>query len=362
MPEGHTEQGRRLQVLQKYAQLVDELPPVYELTHESTRTALLRTIFATSLRGENSSVDDIFDRATDANITGAVGQDLIANTSGSTISRRIAIASSGMITLVPVMTEPGDSVAFLVGGSVFYVLRPLADAQDTDDGFLSTKTFRLIGEAWFSKVVTPHLSFKRVFILANNHNIQVFRNIANHETFRHDVREIVWDDARFMVSLEEESDYHNVYGYDAAESDCEDTPVPEGVPLWFVAACRENIDYLRKWRGRDVETLPQHVETAQQLAAQLPLDVAYEYYRTLVRDQGEVLATATDSAAFEWALAGKRFPNLRRVTITPAAHGILFFPQYLTPMIRAFPYGFNYPFLAAGLHRHSGPESPAKAG
>ncbi|EQB52022.1 heterokaryon incompatibility protein [Colletotrichum gloeosporioides Cg-14] len=147
MPEGHTEQGRRLQVLQKYAQLVNELPPVYELTHESTRTALLRTIFATSLRGENSSVDDIFDRATNANVTGAVGQDLIANTSGSTISRRIAITSSGMITLVPVMAEPGDSVAFLVGGSVFYVLRPLADAQDTDDGSLSTKPFRFIGEA-----------------------------------------------------------------------------------------------------------------------------------------------------------------------------------------------------------------------
>ncbi|KAF0330067.1 heterokaryon incompatibility protein [Colletotrichum asianum] len=148
MPEGHTEQGRRLQVLQKYAQLVDKLPPVYELTHESTRTALLRTIFATSLRGEDSSVDDIFDRATNANITGAVGQDLIANTSGSTISRRIAITSSGMITLVPVMTDPGDSVVFLVGGSVFYVLRRLADVQDTDDDSVSTKTFRFIGEAY----------------------------------------------------------------------------------------------------------------------------------------------------------------------------------------------------------------------
>ncbi|KAI8303540.1 hypothetical protein K4K59_013236 [Colletotrichum sp. SAR11_240] len=152
-----------------------------------------------------------------------------------------------------------------------------------------------------------------------NYNIQVFRNIANHETFRHDVREIVWDDARFMVSLEEESGYHTGYGYDAADSDSEDTPVPEGVPLWF------------------------HVETAQQLAAQLPLDVAYEYYGRLLRDQEEVLATAADSAAFEWALAEKRFPNLRRVTITPAAHGILFFPQHPMPMIRAFPYGFNYP-------------------
>ncbi|KAE9569543.1 hypothetical protein CGMCC3_g14356 [Colletotrichum fructicola] len=233
--------------------------------------------------------------------------------------------------------EPGTIVEFLAGLPIELSGAIFAHLPNSD-----LKKLRLASRR-FSKVVTPHLSFKRVFISASNHNIQVFRNIANHETFRHDVREIVWDDARFMVSLEEESGYHSGYGYDAADSDSEDTPVPEGVPLWFVTACRENIDYLRKWRGRDVETLPQHVETAQQLAAQFPLDVAYEYYRKLVYDQEEVLATAADSAAFKWALAEKRFPNLRRVIITPAAHGILFFPQYPTPMIRAFPYGFNYP-------------------
>ncbi|KAF5520246.1 hypothetical protein CGCA056_v008151 [Colletotrichum aenigma] len=214
--------------------------------------------------------------------------------------------------------KPGTIVEFLAGLPIALSGAIFAHLPNSD-----LKKLRLASRR-FSKVATPHLSFKRVFMSASNHNIQVFRNIANHETFRHDVREIVWDDARFMVSLEEESGYRSGYGYDAAGSDSEDTPVPDGVPLWFVTACRENMDYLRKWRGRDVETLPQHVETAQQLAAQLPLDVAYEYYGRL-------------------ALAEKRFPNLRRVTITPAAHGILFFPQYPTPMIRAFPYGFNYP-------------------
>ncbi|KAI8185517.1 hypothetical protein K4K51_011564 [Colletotrichum sp. SAR 10_75] len=209
--------------------------------------------------------------------------------------------------------ETGTIVEFLAGLPIELSGAIFAHLPNSD-----LKKLRLASRR-FSKVVTPHLSFKRVFISASNRNIQVFRNIANHETFRHDVGEIVWDDARFMVSLEEESGYHSGYGYDAADSDSEDTPVPEGVPLWF------------------------HVETAQQIAAQLPLDVAYEYYQRLVRDQEEVLATAADSAAFKWALAEKRFPNLRRVTITPAAHGILFFPQYPTPMIRAFPYGFNYP-------------------
>ncbi|TEA19768.1 hypothetical protein C8034_v008864 [Colletotrichum sidae] len=162
----------------------------------------------------------------------------------------------------------------------------------------------------FSKIVTPHHAFKRVSISASEHNIQVFRNIANHETFRHDVREIVWDDARFTVSLEEESGYHGGYGYDAEDSYSEDTPVPDGVPLWFASGCRENVDYLRKWRGRDFETLPQHVETAQQLAAQLPLDVAYDYYQELVWQQEEVLTTTANNTAFEWALTEKWFPNL----------------------------------------------------
>ncbi|KAK1964831.1 hypothetical protein LY78DRAFT_129706 [Colletotrichum sublineola] len=123
-----------------------------------------------------------------------------------------------------------------------------------------------------------HLGFERVFISGSTRNIQVFRNIANHEAFPHNVREIVWDDARFMVSQEEESAYHVGYGYTAEDPDSENRPVPEGVPLRFVTACWENIEYLRKWRGRNAETLPQHVETAQQLAAQLPLDVAYNYY------------------------------------------------------------------------------------
>lgn len=41
----------------------------------------------------------------------------------------------------------------------------------------------------------------------------------------------------------------------------------------------------------------------------------------------------------------KRFPALRRMTITPAAHGWIFAPLYETPMIRALLKGLNYPIL-----------------
>ncbi|KAI8232596.1 hypothetical protein K4K54_011730 [Colletotrichum sp. SAR 10_86] len=153
--------------------------------------------------------------------------------------------------------ESGTIVEFLAGLPI-----ELSGAIFAHLSYSDLKKLRLASRR-FSKVVTPYLSFKRVFISASNHNIQVFRNIANHETFRHDVREIVWDDARFMVSLEEESGYHSGYGYDAADSDSEDTPVPEGVPscwptppLGARIPCESWVDEAikDKWRGFRIVT------------------------------------------------------------------------------------------------------------
>jgi hypothetical protein len=56
--------------------------------------------------------------------------------------------------------------------------------------------------------------------------------------------------------------------------------------------------------------------------------------------QAGVLSTQADIHALVYGIT--RFPALRRVTITPVAHGFLYLPLFETPMIRAFPYGFNY--------------------
>lgn len=68
---------------------------------------------------------------------------------------------------------------------------------------------------------------------------------------------------------------------------------------------------------------------------------SWKHYQELIRQQKEVLATDADEAAFKYGL--QHFPALRRITITPAAHGFMFRPLYETPMIRAFPRSFNYP-------------------
>lgn len=51
-----------------------------------------------------------------------------------------------------------------------------------------------------------HLHIDRVFLSANHLNIEVFRAIADHDTSRRGVTEIVWDDARLSrgPELEEE--------------------------------------------------------------------------------------------------------------------------------------------------------------
>ncbi|GKT50631.1 uncharacterized protein ColSpa_10812 [Colletotrichum spaethianum] len=204
-----------------------------------------------------------------------------------------------------------------------------------------------------ANLMSPHLRFKRIFISAIPLNLQVFRAIAEHETFRRDVREIIWDDARYekppsdFVTFEGEYDDECVYPdeYPDNSDDDDDGPqkVPRGVPIWHFIRCKENVEYLEERRDNDVKTLPQHLEIFQQLDAQLPLDVAYAHYQELLKQQEQVLSTSAHVAAFKWALETGRFTNLKRITLTPAAHGILFKPLYPTPAIRALPYGFNYP-------------------
>ncbi|WQF79237.1 hypothetical protein CDEST_04251 [Colletotrichum destructivum] len=147
------------------------------------------------------------------------------------------------------------------------------------------------------KNLRPHLRFERVCISANPRNIEVLREIVNHDTFRQYVCEIVWDDSRFIAPLEKESGYISVH---AEDFDFEDTPL------------------------------------TVELAEHLHLEVAYSCCQRLVQQQEEALATAAIIAAFGLALDDTKF----------LTQCIPFFPQYLTPMIRAFPYGFNYP-----LHR-----------
>ncbi|KAF9891813.1 hypothetical protein FE257_003295 [Aspergillus nanangensis] len=178
------------------------------------------------------------------------------------------------------------------------------------------------------------LRLSRVFLSPNPLNIQVFQAVADHPTFREKITEIIWDDA----CLIEEPTLDDVYPDELREDNYIDSD--EECPIWFVDCCEENLDELTRRKGWDVDR-PDHIARAKQVAAQPPLKVCWQYYHNLLQQQADVLASENDVDAFIYGL--KQFPALQRVTITPAAHGRLHAPLYRTPMIRAFPYGFNYP-------------------
>ncbi|WXC50668.1 hypothetical protein QX201_010349 [Fusarium graminearum] len=161
------------------------------------------------------------------------------------------------------------------------------------------------------------LHFDRVFISANSLNIEVFNAIANHETFRHQVTEIIWDDARFRTEPklgEEEQDY---WGYETdTEYEC---------TRWFR---RGRFDY----GDQGTYIYP---------GVHMGITESWEHYQALMDDQTQVLSCNADIEAFNHGL--RRFTSLKRVTITPSAHGRHWSPLYRTPMIRAFPVGFDYP-------------------
>ncbi|CAG8159107.1 unnamed protein product [Penicillium salamii] len=253
------------------------------------------------------------------------------------------------------------------------------------------KSMRLAAKQFSNAVELP---LQRVFLSPNPLNIAVFRAVADHEKFRHQVTEIIWDDARLprgplirhrvpglggeLVSDEEESDneteisrYKGSYDLDwpfeySDDEDEDEDEDDEGggdpynqlrksskfkikdCPMWFKAGCAASVENAF-WRqandddgidGIDMEH-PDYKSIRKLGSIGPPLSECWEFYRTLIRQQDNVLAAKSDEEAFIHGL--KQFPALTKVTVTPAAHGFLFNPLYQTPMIRSFPEGFNYP-------------------
>ncbi|KAL3479630.1 hypothetical protein BJX99DRAFT_255356 [Aspergillus californicus] len=183
---------------------------------------------------------------------------------------------------------------------------------------------------------TVRLRLDRAFLSANPLNIAVFRAIADSETFRHGIKEIIWDDARFIKTPDGE--FHPA-------DEREDLWIEEesGCPYWFLDTCEENMEDFQMRSRSHLKRghIDQLTRAQEQAAADLPSKISWQYYQNLLQRQEDTILSNKDAQALEYGL--HRFPALRRVTITPAAHGWIFTPLYETPMIRAFPKGFNYP-------------------
>ncbi|KAK8054811.1 hypothetical protein PG993_000038 [Apiospora rasikravindrae] len=193
------------------------------------------------------------------------------------------------------------------------------------------------------KAVAP-LRLDRVFLSANPRNVAVFNAVAAHDVYRHQVVEIIWDDALLVEDATRDWDSWlgtSDDGFYYGEVD-EDTGRrrgnndDEGFPRWFGRACKESLETiisadLSRREMADWTTRPM-----------LRISECWVYYQALLAQQRDVLRSGAHVHALEDAWRLRRFPNVRTITVTPAAHGRLFYPLFETPMIRAFPPGFNY--------------------
>ncbi|KFX97115.1 hypothetical protein O988_05024 [Pseudogymnoascus sp. VKM F-3808] len=193
---------------------------------------------------------------------------------------------------------------------------------------------------------TVPLRLNRVFISANPCNVEVFTAIANHEVFRTRITEIIWDDAllhgRFVPRDDDYGSDDDCYDLDEGDDDAFDKNGIDWrgkVPGWFRAACRDNVNFIKRGSPDDVDR-PSLVARVKEAYEQMAMEASWAHYQELVQQQQNVLDSMAHIIALEKHIGS--FPALRRITITPAAHGWIYNPLYETPMIRAFPYGFNH--------------------
>ncbi|RSL67297.1 hypothetical protein CEP53_003070 [Fusarium sp. AF-6] len=182
------------------------------------------------------------------------------------------------------------------------------------------------------------LRLDRVFISPSLDNLNVLRGIADHDKFRRGVEEIIWDDATLKPIQSDERE--NRYGWNSPTEDSDDEEEEEEpMSKWFVRLCKTSITHLKQRMAR--QNRPDTAARREELENAMSFRESLKHYRVLVQQQQDILQTRADEDAFRYAL--QRFPRLKRVTVTPGAHGFLFEPLYKTPMIRNLPYGFLYP-------------------
>ncbi|KAJ9415171.1 hypothetical protein QL093DRAFT_2626282 [Fusarium oxysporum] len=177
------------------------------------------------------------------------------------------------------------------------------------------KSLRLTCRYWRQNSL---LRFDRVFISANPRNVEVLFAVANHDIFRHRVKEIMRDDAVLEPVSSKEGD--GPCGYSSYETDRDADSEEKGrISRHFVRLCRDSM-FAGTLRLRDKTKEEREKYMKGQMNDLLPSRESLAYYSRLLQEQ----------TALRYAV--QRFPRLTKVTVTPAMHGVLITPLYETPM------------------------------
>ncbi|PTB37181.1 uncharacterized protein TrAFT101_010915 [Trichoderma asperellum] len=177
------------------------------------------------------------------------------------------------------------------------------------------------------------LRINRVFISPHSVDILAFYAIADSDVYRHDIVEIVYDDAFVRCP----ADYNDRI-YDLAVFQ---TRFMDPEQVWLQFEVDDNIEEINRRYGTDVKVLSERLGEARRAGYKFSMEDAMQLLIYLQSEQQHNIGTEADAKAFRCAL--RHFPALRKITVTPAAHGSPFHPLYETPTIRSIPLGMNYP-------------------
>ncbi|KAF7542848.1 hypothetical protein G7Z17_g11221 [Cylindrodendrum hubeiense] len=142
------------------------------------------------------------------------------------------------------------------------------------------KNLRLTCKFFLSRAC---LRINRVFLSPNPHNIEVFRAIADHETYSKGIVEIIWDDAWLGQPWKQPDGYGEDY-----DDDYGAPPPPDDVPDWWWRECKESLKTTSDRKAHDVERL-EHIATQKQINARMSPAESYAYWQKLKQQQDKVV-------------------------------------------------------------------------
>ncbi|CAH0059550.1 unnamed protein product [Clonostachys solani] len=158
----------------------------------------------------------------------------------------------------------------------------------------------------YMREVAP-LRFHRVFLSTHPRDVDVFLAVAKHDALSQKITEIIYDDAPFI-----EPELGGDMDKDFFDS--------------FERAYKSSLQMIRQYKGLFIER-PIDVQIAKQLRARMTAQESYQCIKEVMKQQrqGHRTERPRDVEALREGLW--RFTNLRRITITPFAHGLPFKPR-----------------------------------
>lgn len=179
------------------------------------------------------------------------------------------------------------------------LLRLPNEILDAIASHLSNRDIKQLRLTCRSLCEKAHLRLSRVFISANPRNIEVLYSIANHEKFRMNVTEIIWDDAT-LTKYWTSDEYRMWEGPEMNEWERWDQwHETHECPRWFTEAyCYELnvIKYRKNFVGYGAAP-PENLAREKMIKAKMPIAACWKAYQQFLDEQDDVMATKSDAHA-----------------------------------------------------------------